>query len=75
VVGWEVCCGVGWKEEEVTGRRVQECDWLSAKPADKTEQKPTRTRISGKWRKYRRWPLGSMSRLKVESKKAPRRGA
>jgi len=19
VVGWEVCCGVGWKEEEVTG--------------------------------------------------------
>ena len=53
VVGWEVCCGVGWKEEELTGQRVQECKWLSAKPADKTEQKPTRTRISGKWRKSR----------------------
>ena len=44
MVGWEVCCGVGWKEEEVTDRRVQECKWLSAKPADKIDQKPTRTR-------------------------------
>ena len=47
MVGWEVWCGVGWKEEEVIGRRVQECIWLSAKRADKTEQKPTRTRNSG----------------------------
>ena len=38
MVGWEVCCGVVWKEEEVNGRRVQECKWLSAKTADKTEQ-------------------------------------
>jgi len=44
---------VGWKEEEVTGWMVQECKWLSAKPADKTAQKPTRTRISKKWRKPR----------------------
>jgi len=51
MVGWEVCCGVGWKEEEVTSQRVQECKWLSTKPVDKTQQKPTRTRISGKWRK------------------------
>jgi len=35
---------VGWKEEEVTDRRVEECKWLSAKPADKIDQKPTRTR-------------------------------
>ena len=47
MVGWEVWCDVGWKEEEVTGRRVQECKCLSAKPADKTEQNPTRTRNSG----------------------------
>jgi len=34
---------MGWKEEEVTGRRVQECKGLSAKPADKTDQnKPER---------------------------------
>jgi len=38
VVGWEVCCRAGWKEEEVNGWRVRECKWLSAKPADKTEQ-------------------------------------
>ena len=33
MVGWVVCCGVGWKEGEVNGRRVQENKWLSAKPA------------------------------------------
>ena len=32
---WEVCSGVGWKEEEVAGRRVQECKWMSTKPANK----------------------------------------
>ena len=32
---WEVCGGVGWKGEEVTGLRVQKCKWLSAKPANK----------------------------------------
>ena len=53
MVGWEVCCGVGWKEEEVTGQRVQECKWLSAEHADKTAQKPTRRRNSRKWRKSR----------------------
>jgi len=26
VVGWEVCCGVGWKEKEVNGQSVQECN-------------------------------------------------
>jgi len=46
-------CGVVWKEEEVSGWRVQEYKYLSAKPADKTVQRPTRTRISGKWRKSR----------------------
>jgi len=30
-------CGMGWKEEEVIGQRVQEKKWLSAKPANKTE--------------------------------------
>jgi len=45
---------VGWKKEEGTGRRVQECKWLSAKPADKTEQKPTRMRNSRKRRKSRK---------------------
>jgi len=44
---------VGWKAKEVTGRTVQECKWLSVKLADKTEQQPTRTRISEKWRKCR----------------------
>ena len=53
MVGWEVCCGVELKEAEVTGWRVQKCKWLSAKPADKTEQKLTRTRNSRKWRKSR----------------------
>jgi len=24
VIGWELCCGVGYKEEAVNGRRVQE---------------------------------------------------
>jgi len=33
VVGWVVCCGVGWKEGEVNGRRVQENTWLSVRPA------------------------------------------
>jgi len=32
---------------------VQECKQLSAKPTDKTGQKPTRTRISEKWRNSR----------------------
>ena len=52
MVGWEVCCGVGWEEEEVTGRRVQECRLLSTEPVVKRHggQKPTRTRLSGKWR-------------------------
>jgi len=52
VVGWEVCCGVGWEEEGVTGRRVQECRRLSAEPVVKRQrgQKPNRTRLSQKWR-------------------------
>jgi len=51
VVAWEVCCDVGWEEEEVTGRRVQKCRRLSSKPVVKrqTEQKPSRSRLSRKW--------------------------
>ena len=44
---------MGWKEEEVTGQRVQKCKWWSAKPADKIEQKPTRRRNSRNWKKSR----------------------
>ena len=31
MVGWVVCCGVGWKEGEVNGPRVQDNKGLSAK--------------------------------------------
>ena len=51
MVAWEVYCDVGCEEEDVTGRRVQECRRLSSKPVVKrqTEQKPTRTRLSRQW--------------------------
>jgi len=42
-------CAVGWggrRTRSLVGQRVQECKWSSAKPADKTEQKPTRTSFS-----------------------------
>jgi len=47
---------VGWKDGEVTGWMVRGCEWLSAKPAVKTEQKPSRTRNSRKWNKSRNSP-------------------
>ena len=72
-VGGVLWCGVEGGRSHCS--RVQECDWLSAKPADKTEQEPTRTRISGKWRKSRPWPR-DMGACHVEksSRKSPRGG-
>jgi len=65
---------------------VQEFKRLSVKPADKTEQQPTRTRISEKWRKCRnsqkkeqqtkmhKTRIFQRSRQMLESKKEGKRG-
>jgi len=45
VVGWEGCWSVGWKKEEVTGRRVQVCKWLSAYPAMPESALPRANRV------------------------------
>jgi hypothetical protein len=49
-VGGVLWCGL---EGERGHWLDQECKRLSVKPADKTEQQPTRTRLSEKWRKCR----------------------
>ena len=38
-------CGVQWKEEEVTGQRVQVCKWLSAYPAMPESALPRANRV------------------------------
>jgi len=63
---------VGWKEKEVTGWMVQEFKRLSVKPADKTEQQPTRTRISEKWTKCRN-SQNNEQQTKIHKTRIPQR--